>query len=148
MYGRRTDDVHGPLPVKDTLIYVFKSSTRGPRLLTILIHLSIIYGFLSRDLSPYDNDDLDFMYSHGPHWAWALALLYVVVSRCIGLFYWVGWKWTRRTTPMIAMYVYIMLIISNWFAPDFGMAAAYSVVILLELHLLARAYHEDKLGIL
>jgi hypothetical protein len=74
---------------------------------------------------------------------WGLLIAYVWVARIVGLFIFEGWKWTRRTTPMLGIAFWSSLLASNLQSPDtLAFGTLYGVAALLETWILSRAWLE------
>jgi hypothetical protein len=74
---------------------------------------------------------------------WGLLIAYVTVARFVGLFMFEGWRWTRRTTPMIGIAFWSSLLASNLHSPDtLAFGTLYGVAALLETWILSRAWLE------
>lgn len=136
------------MTILQTLRYIYWDSTRPIRLITVLLYPLAAAGlYLSWQGKA---SDVHFMFHLVPGvpdychaWAWGLVVSYIFIARVVGLFFWKGLVWTRRTTPMLGVIFWSMLLASNLHDPNtLAFGTLYGVAALIEAWILSRAWLE------
>lgn len=133
-----------------TLRHIYWESTAPIRLLTILMYplamLGLYYSYLS------DASDMEWAFhllSGVPEYChalfWGLWVLYIWIARLVGVFVFKGWKWTLRTTPMLGVIFWSMLLASNLHdTATLAFGTLFGVCALIETWILSRAWLETE----
>lgn len=132
-----------------TLIALFWESTRTVRFITMFVSILGAIGVFMRSSTPHG--DVGMLMTRMPWWAWSVALMIVAINR-----WWCLWYGRRCTdvcasatsaliVGVLAMFVWVMLLISAGVASDFGLAIMMLTCIVCEFWLLARVFAEKYL---
>ena len=125
-----------------TLRSIFWDSTRPVKFLTLFLYPLASIGMYLAHLMK--DGDASLMLGFLPWWAWSVVALYISVARFVGLFFWFGIPATRRTTPILGVIFWSMLLASAIEHIDtFAFGTLYGVCALLEGWLLSRAWMEN-----
>lgn len=130
----------------NTLISLFWESTRIVRFIMMLVSILGAIGLAMRSDSP--GGDTTLLFHLHPWWLWAVALTVVAFER-----WWCLWmspkcKLTCSNTNsalsacILALYVWLMMLISATRSDDFGLALMMTVCIACEFWILARVFAE------
>jgi len=135
----------------NTLKSIYCDSTRPMKLVMMLTYIITTVALYLR----HDDHTGDARYifeafhmSNDAHLVlWSLICLYCATARYVGLFWWKGLVWTRRTTPLAGMVLWAFLFTSAVKSTEFGFGLLYIICLLIETWILSRAFAESKLGI-
>lgn len=129
------------------LVGVYRSDIRALKALTLVLYpLSAIGIYFSwRDHAT--DTALMFSVVNAPDYChalfWGVAVMFLTVSRFVGLFVWQGTYWTRRLTPVIGVVFWSLLLGSN--LADRGTLVfgfMFVVPALMETWIVSRAWQE------
>ena len=124
-----------------TLRSMYWDSIRPIKFLTMLLYPLAALGMWldNRDV----HGDQHLLFEIAPWWAWSLGLTYIFIARFVGIFFWEGLTVTRRTTPILGVFFWSMMLASNLQHPEtLAFGTLYGVAALLEGWILSRAWME------
>ena len=134
------------------LRHSYWDETRPIRILTILVYpLALLGLYWSWKDGASDVEWMFHLLTHKgvPEYChvlfWGSLVTYVWIARIVGVFIFEGWKWTLRTTPMLGIIFWSMLLASNLHdMSTLAFGTLYGVVALLETWLLSRNWLETQ----
>lgn len=130
------------------LRHAFWDATRPIRILTILMYPLAMAGlYMAYKKEATDVNWLFHVFPGVPEYChalfWGTLILYIWIARIVGVFFFEGWKWTLRTTPMLGIIFWSCLLASNLNDPStLAFGTLYGVCALMETWLLARNWLE------
>ena len=135
-----------------TLHRAYWESTTPIRILTILMYPLAMLGLYWA--WKQGSSDMDWMfhllekkgvpeYCHALFWG--LLIAYVWCARVLGVFVFDGYKWTLRTTPILGIAFWSMLLASNLHDADtLAFGTLYGICALIETWILSRNWLETQ----
>lgn len=132
--------------MKDKLLTIMWQDLRPLKLVTIplafLTAIGIGIQYYSESLH-----DFEMMLKIGPWWIWSLGFVIVGIARFIGLFVWLGTRFTRQGTPALAILLWSMMFAgSDILTPIEGMGLLYLIPLSIEVWILGRALADEGIG--